>query len=282
MIITWVIILANIKIAKKFFRCISTNMQVYNVQNNIYQNRNFKGWQREVTQKADSPLKAILHRNDTWFARDDFLNRAGLDFIVNKFKNVKEVNTYCYGCSDCAEVWTLLSLLKANYSPKIFEKFRKVLAFDYDPVAVQKAKAYKISIGSMEERNFYKVSDAPLEASFKVLSSELTNKKLIMPKKELKDKVSILNKDIRKDYKRIMPENSLVMARNFMLYLENQESGSIMSLINKLSEQMQKNSILMVGNHEIRHGWVYGISVQDLLIHYGFKPIENQPFMYEK
>ena len=156
------------------------------------------------------------------------------------------------------------------------------MAVDYDPVAVQKAKEYKITIGSMEERNFYKVSDAPLEDSFEVFPLETTNKKIIIPKKELQDKVSILNKDIRKDYKRIMPENSLVMARNFMLYLENQEAGSIANLIKKLSEQMQKNSILMVGNHETRHGWVYGISVQDLLIHYGFKPIKEQPFMFEK
>ena len=91
------------------------------------------------------------------------------------------------------------------------------------------------------------------------------------PTKLLTDRVQFSNADILKDYKNIKAENSVVFARNFWPYLEK----DIPKLIARLSEQLGKNSTIIIGNYDIRGCKNYGIDLKSELAKRGFIDYED-------
>ena len=70
-------------------------------------------------------------------------------------------------------------------------------------------------------------------------------------KKELYDFVDFDVADILTDYKNILPDNTVVFARNFWPYLTRDIAWSVQkNLLNNLYQQLGKNSYLVIGEFD--------------------------------
>ena len=122
------------------------NMQVLSIQNNYnnkYSNPTFNSWIRRVEKVKENGTRVLTHCNTTGFFRADFGWKNGVDYLVEKYKNIPKVNVYNYGCSNGSEVYSLLMRLKSNYNNETFEKFTPVYAKDFDSVAISEANPEK-------------------------------------------------------------------------------------------------------------------------------------------
>lgn len=222
----------------------------------------FCSWRRDVNKGAVSEIfgtKKVKYRNDTWIFRpslvwwNDFMN-----FIDEKYKNIPKVNIYDFACSDGTEVYNILLALKIQFGDENMVRFLPIIASDIDEVAIRKAQQYDISFDDIEEKKI----------------ENFTRGNVPAPKILMEGRVSWDIANILKDYGKIIPDNSIVFARNFWPYLE---LGDKIKLAKNLYKKLGKNSLLVLGEYD--HQDCY--SPEELLPKIGFK-FSKLGMVYEK
>lgn len=222
-------------------------MQIQKIDN-YNRNVNFKAWIRRVDKINNCGQKVLSHCNTTCFFRPDFGWEKATKFIIEKYKDLPKVNVYNYGCSNGSEIYSFLMYLESNYGENILNKFSPIIAKDFDNFAIEVAKKGILSANIEELNNINKYThnkflnyfDIDKEFSFK-------NDVVIKPKKNLSDKVFFETADILKDYKNIKPNNSIVFARNFWIYLSDEDRKE---LAKNLYNHLGENSLLILGSHD--------------------------------
>lgn len=220
--------------------------------NNTNKNCNFKNWNREVYAKSlNLKSKQLLYRNDTSFFRDRDYWPKLLNYLIEKFKNIPKVNVYNFGCSDGSEPLSFIMYFLSNKSKEIQDKFLPVKAFDIDNDAINRIKTkfpYRVTDIEMNRINEY------TNGNFNNFFKHIPNTENYIANDILYSKIDAKIGDIKKEYKNIEPNNSIIFARNFWPYIEGMERRQI--VLNKLSERLNNNSYLVIGEYDIRGtGW---------------------------
>ena len=109
-----------------------------------YNNPMFTRWQRGVTNFINGKME-IVHRNNTSVYRNEAWWHYFCQFTDKFFEDSKHVNTYNWGCSNGAEPVTFMMHMFSNFS-ETAEKFMPIQAKDYDPVAIEMAKKYYLTL----------------------------------------------------------------------------------------------------------------------------------------
>jgi len=206
-----------------------------------------------------------------------------IKFLDYKYQDLNKVNVYNYGCSNGSETFSIIMKMLTNLGKENSEKFFPIIAKDIDLGAINKAKSTPLPIGWFEKNRIDVHTDKNFDSYFiKDSSGYRTNgvtsdESYYFPTKILTEHVKFSQANILKDYKNIKPENSVVLARNFWPYLEE----NIPKLISILAKQMGKNSTLVIGSFDINGCNNYGINLILELVKKGFKITDN-PLIFEK
>ena len=253
-------------------------MKLQSVQNNLYNNTlSFKSWDREVYKPAKNGyISDLHHRNDTRFFRDSEFWAQFSHFLVNTYKDTPKVNVYSYGCSDGSEPYTFVMRMLSMYPEAEAKKFLPVIAKDYDKAAIKRAL-------EREEYLIEPYEKADIEYYTKECYKRFfhTNKshgscEYASVKDELFNNVKFNIANIEKDYKKIIPDNSVVMARNFWPYIESWSQRQ--KVLNNLGSRLGEKSFLVIGAYD-QKGTYWKIDNQ--ILEAGFKRT-NLPFVFEK
>lgn len=194
-------------------------MHINSVQN-FYNKTTFKSWKREVIK----PYKGIVNRNDTCFFREEEFFPKLLDFLKEKFINTKKINTYCYGCSDGSEPFSIAMHILSKNDENFSKKFLPIIAKDIDEVAIYKAINNNYEITEVEKKYIDLYTQNQFNKFFYNPYGEPKGKEksTVFVKNILYDNVNFNTGDILKDYKNISPKNTILFARNFWPYIDYQ------------------------------------------------------------
>ena len=133
-------------------------MRILSINNNYNNQASFKGFDRTVYKAGKNAVEEnILHRNNTYALRMDinWINLAKT--VIEKFKDVDNVFTTFYACSDGRETQSFLIALDSLFGEKATEKFCPIIAKDYDPFVINLAK-----------KNFYEFSEEEIRRINKI------------------------------------------------------------------------------------------------------------------
>lgn len=251
--------------------------------NNNYNKPSFQSWRREVYKTSKNYgdiVKILQHRNDTWFCRDNFCNGKIYEYIMKKFKDIPKINTYFWGCSNGSEVYTFLNEFFSKYGSKTADKFGKITALDYDPVAIINAKLGCYPVEKQEIIDLELYHGQKISENFHVIYNRLYPDEIshIIPKQKLKDCVKFKLGDITKDYHIMKSKNNLVFAQNMWPYLDE---NKMHQYTKNLYKHIGKNSSLIIGDYDLVGLRWKGIQADELFKSAGFKSTAC-PIIYEK
>ena len=251
-------------------------MRIQNINSTNPQKNNigFKNWERVVyNQKPKDITNKVLHRNTTWFLRPSVKYWQDLVlFLTQHFIDAPKVNTYIYGCSDGSDAYSFFLVLQSILKQKMYQKFLPIIAKDYDPKAIEKCLSRKIALNESETNNikelinlhnhdtsqnknnfdeffeFFSYNDGDINIIRYDNGYEYwTNDFIYKIKKPLFRNIIFQQADITQDYINIEPNNSIIFARNFWPYIEENKR---MELANNLYGRLGNNSVLILGNFD--------------------------------
>lgn len=226
---------------------------------NTYNSQTFTSSGRRVYNGLSGRVKAlfrindndILHRNTTFFYRNDLDWDNFSKFLLDKYKNTSKVNTYCYACSDGSEPYSLIMDLKTK-APNQADKFFPVVAKDYDSEIIRQAKSGTIYVDNYGKYCIEERTDKNFDRFFgdDVICDKRNDYygKVFEVKPELSNNVIFELADICEDVKNIKPDNSIVLCRNFWPYLKSQEKMD--TLAQNLYDRLGHNSIVILGKYD--------------------------------
>ena len=242
---------------------------ILNTENyNTRRSPSFGVWNREVYRSAEGKVFNIelAHRNTTYLFRNKNFWKPFVTYMATVFKDIPHINVYDFGCSDGSEAYTLIMSLFSHLKKEIAEKFLPIIAKDYDSYAIDTAKKGRIAISCPEECNINDCTCHRFNDFFEEIPDVVYSKEpLYSPKNILKDNVTFEIGNICEDYKNIIPDNSIVFARNFWPYLEEKEK---LDLIKNLHNTLGENSYLVIGKFDIEN-----CSLNKCIESFGFKPV---------
>ncbi len=238
-------------------------MQVQNININNSKYINFSGWYRVVKNPNTGEM---LYRNDTMWFRDGITDIV--DSLVKQYKDNKHVDTRIYGCSNGSEPLSMYIYMAAKYGLDIISKFSPFNCIDIDQFAIKKAIAGIMPMEYFEFERVLEYTFGKFNEFFNDSLSILTdkhNKKFFEKTKKFKDgsteegiclnlksehaqNINYSVGNILEDVKEINPEElSIVCARNFIPYLEEE---TISKLFSDLNNRMKKGSALILGDYD--------------------------------
>lgn len=246
-------------------------MQVLKINSTNYNKQpSFKQWRREVTDAT----KKVIYRNDTCFFREENFFPMLTNFFSEKFKDIPKVNVYCYGCSDGSEVYTFIMRMLSLCKEKNPEKYFPIVAKDIDSFAIGKTKKNYYKITKKEKEYIEHFTNNQFDRFFNdpYKDFEAYINEPIYVKKELYENVIFSIGDILEDYKNIKPKNSIILARNFWPYIEDQQTR--ITFFKKLYKHLGSNSYFVIGDYD-REGIAYkNGNIQAEITNAGFKKTE--------
>lgn len=216
----------------------------------------FRAWSREVYTVDENNVSKLSHRNETEFFRNSYVWDLLPKFLEEKYKKTDKVNVYCYGCSDGSEAYSF-AMKMLEHDEKFAKKLFPIKAYDFDPVAIARAKRGEYEITPLEmtrismclksepkkyldyddNKFIYYRGFAPVDSTaYQIIETKL--------KDNLSKTVEFETADILKDYKNIKKDNSIILARNFWPYIEPQQRKEFFT---DLYEHLGKNSIIVIG-----------------------------------
>ena len=223
-------------------------------------NPTFGYWKRETIVKG----RGIV-RNDTVFFREQNFFPMLTKFFSEKFKDVSKVNVYSYGCSDGSEPFTFAMRMLTMQGEKNPKKFFPIIARDIDPVAIQKAINNDYKMIKNEKDYIDHFTFGQFERFFYQPYGEPQNNvdgTQVFVRNELYDSVNFAIGDIFKDYKKIKPKNTILMAMNFWPYTD---FPTRKWFFRKLYQHLDSGSYLVTGEFDHRGiGWNLGDFHQEI------------------
>ena len=221
-------------------------------------NPSFGEWERVVCRST----KLYNYKNHTTFFRNDLFWNGLTYFLTEHFKNTKKVNVYSFGCSDGSEPYTFIMRMLNSFE-KNPKKFFPIIARDFDSEAIQRAKRNNYFLTNGEEFLINKYTDGQIKKYF---NDEYHGN--YSAKEILYDNVDFAVGDILKDYKKINPKNTLILARNFWPYVDQQYSLS--NFWKKLYNHLEPGCVVAIGQFDEDQ-----VDMSSILRKTGFK---NSPY----
>lgn len=188
----------------------------------------------------------VIHRNSTWFFRDDLKWNEFGDYLVEKYKDTPKVNVYCYACSDGSEPYSLAMLLISKLGEQGAKKFFPIMAKDYDEEIIKDAKSPFFSVKRWDINRINYFSDGNQDKFIDIIAKNKTNFVISM-KPILQDTVVFEQSDITEDLKSVKTENSVIMARNFWGYLP---SELVLDVASEFANRVGDNSLCVIGKYD--------------------------------
>lgn len=220
--------------------------------NPAYNNINFRSFRHEVVNKSGH----VINRGDTCLFRHDLDFNYLINFLEYKYCDVNKVNIIAHACSDGEEVFSLISKMINSLGYKNSKKYLPVEARDIEPEHIKIAQKGKYSIKSFEKGaiDFYLGSE--FSNYFKILHTDIIR---VAPK--LKKYAKFSQSDIMEDAKTIDFNNTVLLARNFWHYLDEENIDKLAMI---LSHRMNKSSTLIIGDYDKQY------NIDEILRRYGF------------
>lgn len=251
-------------------------MLIQSISNQNYNNSqvSFKNLRDKVYKPVGKGfhVREFSHNRDTAVYRKDMDWKKLVKFLTNKFDNIPKVSVYNYGCSNLSEAYTFLMQLFSDNNEKTAQKFLPIIAKDRDLTSVVEARGTFLPM-SLEEVKAVNKNTGRKFFDFFEQKCEYDNASYYFkPKGILKDNVKAGLGDITKDYINIPKKDSIVMARNFWVYLTDDER---VNLAQNLYNHLEGNNVLILGHHDYREWDVDSpFNAINLLKKAGFKETE--------
>ena len=189
------------------------------------------------------------HNCDTAVYRLDMDWKKLCNFIATKFKDVPRFSLYNYGCSNLSEAYTFLIQMFSDFGSKMVEKFSPIIAKDRDLTIVRDARDEYLPMSLEEVKLVNKHTGRRFFDFFEKNCQYDRESYYFKPNSVLKDNVRVGLGDITKDYVNIPKKDSVIMARNFWVYLTDEERAK---LAQDLYNHLEGNNVLILGHHDYR------------------------------
>ena len=225
----------------------------YSGLNTKQYNPNFTACSRDVY----DALGRLYHRNDTSMFRVDLGDwDKFVDYIGNKFKNTDKVNIYTLASSAGDEVYSLAIKLLEKYGEKGASKYFPIIASDYDSRIINMAQKGYLPMYEGEAALINKHSGGKFNEYFEVTEKipdfigkmDIDYDFMTRVKPKLKEKIQFHTADATEHCRKVQPDNTIILARNFWSYLKD-ESVRI-KFANDLYKSLGKNSAIVLGQFD--------------------------------
>ncbi len=223
--------------------------------NNLTNNLNHNTLTFGTTSRFYKDYKGDEVGTYSWLFRDDIDWHALVEYERQNFKDKEKVNIIQFAASDGSEAYTKLIAMEENGSPE-FEKFYPIHAYDIDEEIIKAARSGLINCipndikrldnaGIKFKKYFWEAAGSLNIQNDRMYHlygvPQITHE--VNPK--LQSRVLFNTADMFDIVKRIEDDsNTIVMARNVMLYLQEDE---IKSFINILSNKLKPGSLFITG-----------------------------------
>ena len=222
----------------------------YNIQMHNYKKKIIQPTFRSNYQLTEDILSlSKVTRNATCFFRSDLDWKKFCKLILKTFKNSKNANIVCVGCSDGSEPTSLLlKLLQFKAFRNEPQKFKQIKAYDIDEKQIEIAKSYKIPLINNPLDcifDYYSLFKHALKGLNKTYY--IKNGKLELAE-NLKEKIQYEIKEISEVINNLPRDEKVVLlARNIFPYLDDFFCfPRVMQGLSKL----KKGSVLAIGDFD--------------------------------
>ncbi len=220
--------------------------------NPAYNNINFKHFRQEILDKSGR----VINRGDTCLFRNDLDFDYLVNFLEYKYRDTDNVNIIAHACSDGEEIFSFISKMIDSLGYKNSKKYLPVDARDVNKSFIEIAKKGQYYLKSYETGAIDFYLGENFTQYFKLLNPNLINVSKI-----LKECVNFSQSDILDDVKNIDFNNTVLFARNFWHYLDDEDIDKL-SMI--LSHRMSNSSTLVIGDFDKQY------NIDRILRKYGF------------
>ena len=220
-------------------------MRILGINNNYNTKPSFRGFERTVYKAGKPSLdEYISHRNNTYALRMDinWINLAKT--VFEKFKDVDNVFTTFYACSDGRETQSFLIALDSLFGEKATEKFCPIIAKDYDPFVINIANKNFYEFSEEEIRRINKISGGKFHEYYETVS-KLDNR--YKATKKLTDRILYEVGDFTKEYQILPKENVILGIRNCWPYFSMKNQYTLPM---RVCNHFDKNALLLLGDFD--------------------------------
>lgn len=233
-------------------------MLIQPIQKNIYApTPQFKGNNRTIYSKDG----ALLYKTVTYFFREDLCWNDLVRLIAYKYKSSPKVNIINHACSNGQEPYSLAVKLIQTLGEEA-EKFFPIQAKDIDFENIESAKIGRMGIKLNDMYRINGATSGQLDTFFHYgRANNPQNDMVLIPKPNIKDKVSFTQSNIFDDIDKIPSQDTVLLCRNFWPYLD---ASKRILLAQKLAEKLDKTSLIVVG------GFDESCYTENLLLDNGF------------
>lgn len=204
--------------------------------------------------------------------------REGTKLIYEVFKDVENFKITILGCADGRECLTQRIALINDYGYDFAQKCSPIKAVDIDPQSIARAESDNILL-SLDE---ICVIDRYTNGKFnKYFSSPYADDKYNVRKWTinpiLSSGIEYVLGDIFDEYKKIIPDNNVIGAKDFWLYFDLDKRKE---LADGLASKVGKRSLIFIGDAD-REDIIRHRPVDEFLINAGFKPSKTVDYVYK-
>ena len=219
----------------------------------------FKTYQHTIKDSAGH----ITNRGDTCMFRYDLDLNKLIDYMDEKYKNVKKVNVIVHACSDGEEAYSIVAKLLYKLGYDKSKKYLPLTAKDICKEHVELAKNGEYIIEPFEQIRILLNLHKSINKFFKISNIDNNNnKKKLKVNEFVKSQVNFNVSNIIDDIKNTKLTNTILFARNFWIYLTNDDAHK---LVKYLAENSDDTTLLVLGDFDKLY------NVDMLLSSYGFK-----------
>lgn len=200
----------------------------------------------------------LKHKNTTYFFRNDIEWDKTVKSLMEHFENENHVDTYCIGCSDGSEAYSLVMMTKLlSDNPN---KFLPIKASDYDEKIINTAKIGKYLVTKDEYENFNKYTSGKWRnyldrtPSTKGEMAQMSGASAMEPhgvyliNDNIKNEVEFRVEDCMETLDKMAKKGpKIVLCRNFWPYMSDEKCKEFAK---KLSEKLEKGSVVITGGYD--------------------------------
>lgn len=216
-----------------------------------------------TTREKTSCGKKITNWKHTDIARQDVDWNRFIDELLNRYP--KGAKIFCYGCSDGSEAYTIALKLIQKIGVEKTRKLYPIIAKDIDEQIIRKNNSGIIGLRKsidipeikrclkntgLQIDDVIEKTSASSEKVFGVYNYEIEQYKT---KGILRNLVKFETANIVEDTKNKFPKQSVVLFRNAVPYLNNNEEKQ---LIQNLKNNLQQESMFVVGGFDKSYSYI--------------------------
>lgn len=178
------------------------------------------------------------------FAWDDFIQLLG-----SKYKNTKKVHIIDHACSNGPEANTLVILLMEKFQQQA-KKFFPIIAKDYDASNIKMAKRNAPITVDYMEANKIDLYTSSIMKYFDIVVNSFSEDggMQICAKPIVRQNIQFFRGDIFQDIDRMPKSNTVLLCRNMMIYLNENEQKA---LVDKICSHFDESSLIVVGEYDL-------------------------------